>query len=147
MHVTHNFEKVNVLKLEEEEVKGDVGPPLESSSESSAGSDSSSEGGESEQEEEKMPGPQSEPQTVNTQKTDRDALRNILLNTLYYYNCKEKVDATLSKLKGGEDADKKKKDDKKNSSPEKKKGKKPEPEELDADSIGSENSVAKELTR
>ena len=66
------------------------------------------------------------------------------MNTLYYYNCKEKVDATLSKLKGKEDEEKKK-DEKKDK--EKKPKKKLDPEEEDADSIGSQDSVAQELTR
>ena len=35
---------------------------------------------------------------IKIEKKDRDILRDLILNTLYYYNCKEKVDAALSKI-------------------------------------------------
>ena len=66
------------------------------------------------------------------------------MNTLYYYNCKEKIDATKSKLEG-EEKDKKKGDGDKGDK--KKKKKHTDPEEEDADSIGDQDSVAQELTK
>ena len=70
-----------------------------------------------------------------------------MLNTLYYYNCKEKVDAALSKIKGYDKDEIKKKDPKQDEKKKKKAGaKKLDPEEEDADSIGSEPSVAHEMT-
>ena len=70
------------------------------------------------------------------------------MNTLYYYNCKEKVDAALSKIKGDdEDDEKKEKDTKQDDKKKKAGGKKLDPEEEDAESIGSEPSVAHELTK
>ena len=32
------------------------------------------------------------------QRTDREILRNIMLNVLYYYNCREKVDSAMAKI-------------------------------------------------
>ena len=44
--------------------------------------------------------------------SDRKTLRNLLLNTLYYYNCQEKVEAMAGKLKkdGGKKEEKKETD-------------------------------------
>ena len=84
---------------------------------------------------------------IKIQKTDRDILRDLILNTLYYYNCKEKVDAALSKIKGDDEDEKKEKDSKQDEKKKKMGGKKLDPEEEDADSIGSEPSVAHELTK
>jgi hypothetical protein len=51
-----------------------------------------------------------------TQRTDLYTLRSILLNTIFYYNSKEKVDAALSKINEGSNSkedggSKKEKDD------------------------------------
>ena len=61
--------------------------------------------------------------------SDREILRNIMLNVLYYYNCREKVDAAMAKIEAG---------DKK----EKKAGK-----HADEDSIGSTDTKAELLAR
>ncbi len=72
------------------------------------------------------------PQAVSLYRknTDREILRNILLNVLYYYNCKEKVDAAMAKIDGNDKKDKK--------------GEK-EKEEDDVDSIGSTDTKAEQL--
>lgn len=88
-----------------------MAPPLDSSNGSSSEEEEESED-TSEEEEEKKEG--EEVDEVKCVKTDRDVLRNILLNTLYYYNCKEKVDATMSKLKGEAKVEDAKKGDKDN---------------------------------
>ena len=89
-----------------------IGPPLDSDSSSSDFNSQSEASDEDEEEEEKVPGPEPVVAVINVQKTDRDILRDLILNTLYYYNCKEKVDAALSKIQGDDDDDEKKKKDK-----------------------------------
>jgi hypothetical protein len=67
--------------------------------------------------------------TLYKQRTDREILRNIMLNVLYYYNCREKVDASMTKI---EAPDKKDKNTKNHD---------------DEDSIGSTDTKAEQLAR
>lgn len=111
-------------RLESSESDDDIG----SSSDDDSSSNSSSEHSEKSlavAEEQKEP-PKQEV-FLYRKLSDREILRNILLNVLYYYNCKEKVDAVMAKIEG--------------------KGKKEKKEDADEDSIGSTDTKAELLQR
>jgi hypothetical protein len=122
MHVPMNMSspedtKDEEIKTSEPKKVEDDAPPLDSSEsdddvdiDSSSSSSSSSSNSEEEsetaspvkqveEEEKKEPSlPVQLPQKLYRELSDCEILRNILLNTLYFYNSKEKVESVRSKL-------------------------------------------------
>lgn len=96
--VTSSDEKLSeVIKEDDNEQGSPSGAPMPDSSSSSSSSNNSDES-EEETKGEDYKVPKESVKIGEVRHTDRSTLRSILLHTLYYYNCPEKVDSAMAKI-------------------------------------------------